>query len=184
MYSLGLPSKWEYQTSNTVGVSLSIGAAEGGTIAFTSPAPENGAMTLNYASVGVGYSVGVKMPNFVVSGSALPSWGILYRSDTFNGELERSDLTGPCYFLEVGGGLGASASATIIVLGVSWSRMGFKLVNVAYGPLLGIWGEILDDTGILDDQMDMHVNAVLFATGMNVGAVAGGGVTGFAGMVW
>jgi hypothetical protein len=105
-------------------------------------------------------------------------------SDSFDGnELERSDLTGPCYFLEIGAGAGAGASFVVMTLGVTWAKVGLKLVSIAYGPL-AIWGEVIEETGILDSELDMRSNAVLVAGGLTAGAQAGAGIVGYAGYVW
>jgi hypothetical protein len=180
MYARGPASTWKYDGSRSIGGSFYL-AAEGGVLAFSSP--DDAKMSLTYATVGGSLGVGVKMPNFSVSGDMTPSGGKLYKSETFDGELERSDLTGPCLLFEVGAGVGAGVSGTIMVFGLSRARTAFKLVNVLYGEF-AIWGEVVDDLGLLDDALDMNVNAILFAGGMTVGAQAGGGVTGYGGYVW
>jgi hypothetical protein len=178
----GKQSTWQFVTTNTASASYGFGAVEGGTIEFSSP--DGSSMTLYYASGGAGASEGVKMPNFVTSGSMLPSGGRLYLSETFDGdELQRSDLTGPCYFLEIGGGVGGGASFVVMTLGVTWAKLGFKLIDVAYGGVT-IWGQIIELSGVLDSELDMRSNAVLVAGGMTAGFQGGGGIIGYAGMVW
>ncbi|MEY4579486.1 MAG: hypothetical protein RL701_4189 [Pseudomonadota bacterium] len=89
-------SKWEFVTSNGGGISIGMGAGEGGSITLKEPQARKD-VKFYYGALGAGLSWGVKIPKLGkvhvpgVSGSSesFPSYGTLYLTPSF----ARSELT-------------------------------------------------------------------------------------------
>lgn len=175
-------SKWKYDSSDSGGFGIGFFTAEGGQVSLTNPSGSK--TTFTYGSAGAGLSLGVKIPGVgkldfgaAVSPAALPGgFGALYILDTFNGvELTRSDITGACMLVEVGGGFGLGYSTTAMVLGMNPEYAAAALTLTMGMPLAA---------GFADSMMANSATCVLFTGGAGVGVIAGGGITGMLGALY
>jgi hypothetical protein len=129
-----------------------------------------------YAALGVGLSVGVKLPKIGrvqlpgATGSleAFTSMGQVYMSGHFHKpELSVDDISGGCCFLEVGGGVAWGAAGYAMVFGMNTAHFIKNMLGGGYQPLFADDGS----TGML-----------VFG-GMNYGLQGGAGITSFAGIL-
>ncbi len=172
-------SAWKFVTSASGGIGVSLLAAEGGAIYFNDPL--GAAQTFHYGAVGAGLSWGFKIPRLpklqirgksvgaVVAPPAFPCGGVLYITDGFHGdELSKSDIQGPCMFVEVGGGLAVGGYGGAMLIGLSTPAV---LAAIAT-PLMAsmIWPSV----------MATAKGALMFA-GLNAGLQAGVFAAGFIG---
>lgn len=167
-------SAWEFQTSGTVGAGVGLLVAEGGSIYLKDP--RGVPVTFRYGGAGGGVAEGIKLPKIGkiqfairgkgVAGAVAPSSfyniGILYILDSFNGsELTRSDLRGPCLFVEAGAGFIAGGNGTAMLLGLSPIWLGANIITP------------LNSYAVF--KLVRSAKAVLLMAGLNAGLIAGGG---------
>ncbi len=175
-------SQWKFNTSSTGGLGVAFVAVAGGVIYCT--APGGAIVSFRYGAAGVGYSAGFKLPRIgkiqvqvwgksvgvgaAAAPAAFPNRGRIYISESFGrDELTRSDITGACMFVEVGGGLIVGGSGTAMLLGMNPLLLPTLMIHppVAIGQSLFV----------------QSATAVLLMAGVNAGLVAGGGIAGFVG---
>jgi hypothetical protein len=166
-------SNWEFDTSNSGGVSVSIFAAEGGSV--TLRAKDGAKIKLYYAATGAGLSWGVKLPKLghvnipgaTGSSESFASNGIVYLAPNFRGnDLTRADFNGGCTFAELAGGVAWGGAGYGMVFGMNPAAM-------AAGALNSIAAHYALETA----------SGYLFFYGTNYGLQAGVGATGYMGMM-
>jgi hypothetical protein len=172
--SLLRESDWEFDTSNSGGLAISIFAAEGGSVTLKKR-KDGTKIKLRYAATGAGLSWGVKLPKLGraiipgVTGSSesFKSGGTVYLSPQHSGtDLTVADFNGGCMFGEAGGGVAWGGAGYAMVFGMNPAAM-------AAGAFNSIAAQYAFETA----------SGYLFYYGMNYGIQAGAGVTGFMGMM-
>ncbi len=112
-------SEWEFDTSSTGSVGFALVSVSGGMIRLKKPSG-GGSVDLNYLGVGGGPSIGIRfMPQGTFAPSDFISKGsVLKFPRCTRGELVAEDFLGPCLYAEVGAGLVAGGSGTLLFLGL------------------------------------------------------------------
>ncbi len=181
MLAIKKESAWKFVTSSSGGLGIEFFAAEGGVIYLQNPAGDT--IPFKYGAAGAGLSFGFKLPKIgklripikgksaagVIAPADFPNAGKIFILDTFAGdELTRSDITGVCEFLEIGGGLIAGGSGTAMLLGMNpvW------LAAFLGGPL----GMVAANIGL-----QHSATAILVMAGVTAGIQAGAGGAAFLG---
>lgn len=176
-------SEWKFVTSSTGGLGVEFIAAEGGIIYMTDPS--GSPVSFKYGAAGVGITYGFKLPKIgkvdvkvlgkTVGAAAAPSFfpntGVMYVLDSFDGdELERSDITGVCQFVEVGAAMFVGGSATAMLVGMSpiW------LAGIAMGPASPFYYPSVY-------KLVSSATGVLLMAGINASIMAGVGGAAFLG---
>lgn len=189
MLGINKESAWQFITSSSGGIGVEFVAAEGGAIYLNDP--RKARQTFTYGAAGVGLSCGLKLPKIgkielpklqgksvggVAAPSAFPNAGKIYILDSFSGnELSRSDITGVCMFVEVGGGFIAGASATGMVLGMDAVWLAGTLATI----------EVCQDLAMYAAQRLLELaTAILVMAGVNAGLQAGAGGAAFLGALF
>ncbi len=188
MWGVKKESAWKFETLSTAGVGIEFVAAQGGAIYLSDP--KGSSQKFRYGAAGVGLTFGLKLPKVgklnlptvkgksvggVVAPAAFPNMGQVFVADTFSGEeLSRSDITGVCLFLEVGGGLIAGGSAIGMIFGMDPAWLGVVVASAEFLPIMA-----LAETKLL-----RSATGILVTTGVNVGYQAGGGGAAFIGGIF
>jgi hypothetical protein len=169
------PSEWTFTTSNGGGLSAGFFGGEGGSITLAEPKTAR-PVVFYYAAAGFGFSAGVKLPKIgkvtlpgaTGSSESFTSMGRVYMSGRFHKpELTADDISGGCFFVEVG-------------LGAAWGGAGYAMVfgmNTAQ-----FLRALITPAGFNPYAEDTSTGMLLFA-GVNFGLQAGGGITSFAGVL-
>jgi hypothetical protein len=166
-------SDWEFETSNSGGVSVSIFAAEGGSV--TLKRKECPKIKLYYAATGAGWSWGVKFPKLghvtipgaTGSSESFASRGQVFLAPHFQGnDLTLVDFNGGCAFAEVAGGLAWGGAGYAMVFGMNAAALAAGAVN-------SIAAQYALETA----------SGYLLFYGMNYGMQAGVGGTGYMGVM-
>jgi hypothetical protein len=177
---VGKRSQWEFVTCNSLGASGGIIAGQGGTITLKDPASRS-AVKFYLGAIGAGVSEGIKLPRLKLpklpggklaggtgSMEAMTSGGFVFMAPTFRGtELTRRDIRGACLFVEGSVGFAWGLSGDAMVFGMN----PIAFVNGLVNPLL-LSQALVTATGYLT------------WAGVNFGYQAGGGITGYAGMLY
>ncbi|MFP3552105.1 hypothetical protein SB861_15465 [Paraburkholderia sp. SIMBA_049] len=175
-------SKWTYDTSASVSIGLGVAAISGGLISLKDP--NRKAHHFHYGGFGVGASAGfsltkIKLPeafirNYAASGSGsttdFPGSSVLYMTDSFHGhELAMSDIQGVAAYVEVGAGSVASASGTLMFLGLNPLLIMAAVASPGFAHLVTI--------------AIQQAPAVLFMWGASVAPQVGGGINALLGQL-
>jgi hypothetical protein len=180
LLQLGKRSEWDFVTCNGLSVSGGVLAGEGGTITLREPSKKSD-VRFYLGAVGAGISGGFRLPKLKVpriqgakigggAGSleAMRSGGYVFMAPTFGGaELTRQDIRGGCLFVEGAAGFAWGAAGVAMVFGMN--------------PLTLLSG--LNNPGNLMQAL-LTATGFLLTLGMNFGIQAGGGVTGYVGMLY
>ena len=171
-------SQWKFVTFGGGGASFAI-SVSGGTFVLSDPAGAQ--KSFWYGGVGGGPTWGAKLPKIgkvqlrPVAGAptAFPSTGIVYATSNCPGEdLVHGDFQGVCAFVEAGGGLVAGGSGLVMLAGLQGSTSYWDRVLAALSPALQVY------------QLISSARAVIPMAGVSVGIQAGGGISGYVGLVW
>jgi outer membrane protein OmpA-like peptidoglycan-associated protein len=197
-------SRWTFNTSASGGLSILFVSGAGGKIFLTSPSGAD--VAFNYASAGVGESVGFKLSPST-SQKEMPSAGQIWLLDTFSGpDLSVGDIEGYTLITEVsfvafGGGSGAvmligiPSDTELKIEGLKRGVVG-TILDLATGDdglqrdsglaSLGVVGQLLA-LGFKDKIRDIldtgGAKAILFMGGMSAGGVAAG-ISQSVGYMW
>ena len=185
-------SKWRFETSAGVSGGASFIVAVGaGKASFFAEAPEGGLVQFHYASAGAGVGIGAKA-GISASETQYLSVGRIYILEAFAGaELSRSDLTGPCMFIEASGGIINGGAATAMLLGIPPQVA--KIQDQAALLLLELGAGVSGGAGGANVMVMLEkrfpslrdtAKALLIMGGLNVGAQVGGSLIGGLGYVW
>ncbi|KIH82734.1 hypothetical protein [Pseudomonas batumici] len=193
-YNIPIPvneSRWKYQTASGGGLTVVMVAGSGGSIILRSPQGED--ISYRYGGVGVGAGFGARLPRFGkiniqikgkgVSGAgaaeAFTSFGKVFVSDSLVGrDLTSDDITGPCMYTEVGGGLLVGGSATALLFGLDP-----KLLALAAALNSNPATSLIASTTVNRQLLQSAKGAVVMA-GINVGVQAGGGAAIYMGYLF
>ena len=168
-------SKWEFITSNGGALSLGIAGAEGGSVTLEEPQTKR-RVTFYYGALGVGPSFGVKlpkigkmkMPGVTGSSESFTSAGLVYMTREYSGkELKERDIGGGFCFVEVGGGAAWGGAAYAKIFGMDDALVAASPLNPAFLRL----------------AKESATGYLLFG-GATFGMQAGGGLSGFAGVMY
>lgn len=184
-YNIPIPvneSRWQYQTASGGGLTVVMVAGSGGSIILRSPQGED--VSYRYGGVGVGAGFGARLPRFgkiniqikgksvgaAGAAEAFPSFGKVFVSDALaSRDLTSDDITGPCMYTEVGGGLVVGASATALLFGLDPKLLALSMALNA-NPATAL---IASTT--VNRQLAKSAKGALVMAGMNAGLQAGGG---------
>lgn len=189
MVGIKKESGWQFITSSSGGIGVEFLTAEGGAIYLSDP--RKARQTFKYGAAGAGISCGLKLPKIgkidlpkikgkgvggIAAPSAFPNAGKIYILDTFAGnELNRSDITGVCMFVEIGGGFGVGGSATGMILGMDAVWLAGTMATM----------EVCGDLAILAARRLLEsATAILVMAGLNAGLQAGAGGAAYLGALF
>ncbi|MGN8275130.1 hypothetical protein ACLEJQ_01740 [Pseudomonas sp. SMV71] len=193
-YNIPIPvneSRWQYQTASGGGLTVAVVAGSGGSIILRSP--EGKDVSYRYGGVGVGAGFGARLPRFgkvniqikgkSVGGAgaaeAFPSFGKVFVSDALaSRDLTEDDITGPCMYTEVGGGLVVGGSATALLFGLDP-----KLLALSVALNASAVTSIIAANTVNRQLLQSAKGAVVMA-GMNAGVQAGGGAAIYMGYLF
>ncbi|HMF58463.1 MAG TPA: hypothetical protein VK619_19115 [Pyrinomonadaceae bacterium] len=192
-------SAWQFVTCEGAALSLGYVTASGGWILLSDPSKRE--VKFYYGGAGGGLSAQIKIPKIgkkqidippvtgAGSEAAFPSMGELFITTGFQGnELRKSDIEGTCAFVEIGIGVIAGVSGTLMLLGVdpfllakAAQQMGHAVPITDKGTLATVdpnraMSTVIEDIGFR--QLFNSARAVLRMGGINVGIQAGAGVSG------
>jgi hypothetical protein len=189
MLGIKKESAWQFITSSSGGIGVEFVAAEGGAIYLSDPRKTRQAF--RYGAAGAGISCGLKLPKIgkidlpkiqgksvggVAAPAAFTNAGKIYILDSFSdNELSRSDITGVCMFVKVGGGLIGGGSATAMVLGMDAVWLAGTLATIDVSQDLAMYAA---------QRLLESATAILVMAGFNVGLQAGAGAAGFLGALF
>ena len=109
---------------------------------------------------------------------AFPSTGKVFVSDALRSrDLTEDDITGPCFYTEVGGGLVVGGSATALLFGLDP-----KLLALAV--FLGSNPATMMASIKVNEQLLRSAKGAVVMAGMNVGPQAGGGIATYMGYLF
>ncbi|MEN5092070.1 hypothetical protein ABE458_15370 [Pseudomonas protegens] len=183
-------SKWLYQTASGGGLTIALVAGGGGSITLRSPQGKD--VSYRYGGLGVGAGFGGRLPRFgkvniqvkgkSVSGAgaaeAFPSTGKVFVSDALRSrDLTEDDITGPCFYTEVGGGLVVGGSATALLFGLDPKLLALAVV-------LGSNPATMMASIKVNEQLLRSAKGAVVMAGMNVGPQAGGGIAAYMGYLF
>ncbi|MCG6574991.1 hypothetical protein EGM97_09770 [Pseudomonas sp. AF32] len=193
-YNIPIPvneSRWQYQTASGGGLTVALVAGSGGSIILRSP--EGKDVSYRYGGVGVGAGFGARLPRFgkvniqikgksvgaAGAAEAFPSFGKVFVSDALvSHDLTEDDITGPCMYTEVGGGLVVGGSATALLFG-----LGPKLLALSVA-LNASPATSLIASGTVNRQLLQSAKGAVVMAGMNAGVQAGGGAAIYMGYLF
>ncbi|MCI0994453.1 hypothetical protein HNO91_20770 [Pseudomonas corrugata] len=193
-YNIPIPlneSRWVYQTASGGGLTVAVVAGSGGSIILRSPQGED--VSYRYGGVGVGAGFGARLPRFgkvniqikgksvgaAGAAEAFPSFGKVFVSDALAGrDLTSDDITGPCLYTEVAGGLVVGGSATALLFGLDPKLLALS-VALSASPATSI---IASST--VNRQLMQSAKGALVMAGMNAGVQAGGGAAIYIGYLF
>jgi hypothetical protein len=133
-------SGWTFDTSKSRGASAGFVGIEGGTLWLTPPNAQTSTW-FNYATVGVGASVGLKL-GASFSGKDFPNRGDIWILPAFKGnEWTSNDITGFCTAVEIT--IGPVAASTAMFLGISAGDF-YKELGIDAAEYLSVGGAIID----------------------------------------
>lgn len=176
-------SKWTYDTSASVSIALGATAISGGLISLNDPNKKS--HHFHYGGFGVGTSIGlsltkIELPetlirNYAASGSGsiteFPSDSALYMTESFHGrELSKSDIQGVATYIEVGLGIIAGGSATLMFLGLNPALILAAVASPGFAHLVTVAIE--------------QAPAILVIWGGSMGPQVGGGVSALLGQLY
>ena len=133
-------SGWTFDSSAGYGLGLQFLSASGGKIVIRDSKKQSHGFYYSGFGVTAGFSIPkIKLPplprvNRNISATGAPdsfeSAGIMYMTDSFPGsELAKSDIQGGTIYIDLSGGLLASAGASVMLLGINISLLMPLLVN-------------------------------------------------------
>lgn len=193
-YNIPIPvneSRWAYQTASGGGLTVALVAGSGGSIILRSP--EGKDVSYRYGGVGVGAGFGARLPRFgkvniqikgksvgaAGAAEAFPSFGKVFVSDALvSRDLTEDDITGPCMYTEVGGGLVVGGSATALLFGLDPKLLALSVALNA-SPATSI---IASNT--VNRQLLQSAKGAVVMAGMNAGVQAGGGAAIYMGYLF
>ena len=193
-YNIPLPvnkSGWEYKTASGGGLTVVAVAGSGGSIILRSPQGE--LVSYRYGGVGVGVGFGARLPRFgkiniqikgkgvsaAGAAEALPSTGKVFVSDALvNRDLTSDDITGPCMYTEVGGGLLFGGSATALLLGLDPKLLALS-VALSSNPATSLIA-----SATVSRQLARSAKGAVVMAGVNAGLQAGGGAAIYIGYLF
>lgn len=193
-YNIPIPvneSRWAYQTASGGGLTVALVAGSGGSIILRSP--EGKDVSYRYGGVGVGAGFGARLPRFgkvniqikgksvgaAGAAEAFPSFGKVFVSDALvSRDLTEDDITGPCMYTEVGGGLVVGGSATALLFGLDPKLLALSVALNA-SPATSI---IASST--VNRQLLQSAKGAVVMAGMNAGVQAGGGAAIYMGYLF
>lgn len=193
-YNIPIPvneSRWQYQTASGGGLTVALVAGSGGSIILRSP--EGKDVSYRYGGVGVGAGFGARLPRFgkvniqikgksvgaAGAAEAFPSFGKVFVSDALvSRDLTEDDITGPCIYTEVGGGLVVGGSATALLFGLDPKLLALSVALNA-SPAASIIA-----AGTVNRQLLQSAKGAVVMAGMNAGAQAGGGAAIYMGYLF
>ena len=182
MLSAKKESKWDFKTNATGGIGAGLAVASGGLIVLTTP--NNLLASFHYGGIGVGLSIGGKLPKIPKlpkidlkgrsgSGSTtnFDSHGAVYIMEGCKkDELDATDFEDPCVYLDAGAGAIVGYSGTAMLAGIS--SMALLKAGLAGGLIPGA----LVDPIVLADVLST-AQALILMRGWNAGLQMGGGVS-------
>jgi hypothetical protein len=177
---LGKKSNWTFETCNGLALSGAVIAGEGGTITLREPV-NSSPVKFYLGAVGAGFSAGFKLPKVNLpklkggklaggtgSMEAMTSHGWVFMAPTFGRpELERRDIRGGCLFIEGNLGFAWGGSGDVMLFGMN--------------PMALAAG--LGTPSLLPHALNSAAGYLVW-WGMNFGFQAGGGITGYAGLLY
>ncbi|WP_260961091.1 hypothetical protein [Pseudomonas citri] len=193
-YNIPIPvneSRWQYQTASGGGLTVALVAGSGGSIILRSP--EGKDVSYRYGGVGVGAGFGARLPRFgkvniqikgksvgaAGAAEAFPSFGKVFVSDALaSRDLTDDDITGPCIYTEVGGGLVVGGSATALLFGLDPKLLALSVALNA-SPATSL---IASST--VNRQLLQSAKGAVVMAGMNAGVQAGGGAAIYMGYLF
>ena len=181
-------SKWTFDTSGTGGIGVGLVAAEGGIIKLSDPRQQ--LVNLRLAALGVGASVGFKLPKIgklpvpkikgqSVGGAAAPTFfpnaGWIWKTAACHTpDLTHEDFCGPTLFGEIGASILIAGTGNAMLLG--FDKVLFaEMMATASMPVVGT---------MASDRAMSSVKAVLVSAGIAVSPSAQAGVAAFTGYIW
>lgn len=180
-------SDWAYETGSSGGLGLGLFAGSGGSITLKNPKQE--LVRLRYGGLGVGASIGLRLPRVGkielkikgkgagIGGSAeaFPSTGEVFVADDLVGrELTRDDFTGPCLYVEAGAGIAVGASSSAILFGLDPKLLAAAIVmgSTPAGAL---------GSAFIQRQLLQSARGAIISIGVNVSAQVGAGAAAYIG---
>lgn len=110
---------------------------------------------------------------------AFPSFGKVFVSDALvSRDLTEDDITGPCIYTEVGGGLVVGGSATALLFGLDPKLLALSVALNA-SPAASIIA-----AGTVNRQLLQSAKGAVVMAGMNADAQAGGGAAIYMGYLF
>jgi hypothetical protein len=177
-------SKWKFDTFGTGGASVGEGLAAGisaGLITLNDPAGK--ATDFHYGGIGVGLAAGfkvklgkIKIATPKLSPNIAPTWfdstGVVLVTSSCPGqELKRTDFSGACAFVEVGGGVGVGYSGVALLAGIQGTTSLWETLVGSMLPPASLY------------FMLMSARTLILMRGWNVGAQLGGGGLAYVGFM-
>jgi len=193
-YNIPIPvneSRWQYQTASGGGLTVALVAGSGGSIILRSP--EGKDVSYRYGGIGVGAGFGARLPRFgkvniqikgksvgaAGAAEAFPSFGKVFVSDALlSRDLTEDDITGPCMYTEVGGGLVVGGSATALLFGLDPKLLALSVALNA-SPATSIIA-----ASTVNRQLLQSAKGAVVMAGMNAGVQAGGGAAIYMGYLF
>ena len=193
-YNIPIPvneSRWQYQTASGGGLTVALVAGSGGSIILRSP--EGKDVSYRYGGVGVGAGFGARLPRFgkvniqikgksvgaAGAAEAFPSFGKVFVSDALvSRDLAEDDITGPCMYTEVGGGLVVGGSATALLFGLDPKLLALSVALNA-SPATSLIA-----SGTVNRQLLQSAKGAVVMAGMNAGVQASGGAAIYMGYLF
>lgn len=176
-------SKWTFDTGAGASLSLGATAISGGMISLRDPDSQR--HHFHYGGIGAGLSFGARLTEISVPETTLRNYdlsgtwsstdfysnGIVIMTSSFKGgELSLPDFQGAAIFVEAGGGLFATGGVSMMFVGID----PIYLEVSSMAPMFA--------SGLLHLAIS-QARAVLITGGLSMGPQAGGGVSGFMGML-